>query len=346
MRTHNPLPVSQLKTMPRPELLPTEWDDSCGTFLRQKRMLVHYEKYNPCCQRYYCLYRRGRLVAGAIVYSRTQDLLTFVGRIPSPVQLNIVGIPASISPAGVWGDAKDAAELLNGIFAREKGLTLVLNLPADFPRTQAHASRLLPGMLMDNRFESFADYERELRSPWRRRLRLTRRKFSGVRTVRENCAAFTSRHHGLYLEVREQAPEKMETLSCEFFRQLPAPIELVSCYQGQDLLCWRLVLAEKNRLIFLLGGHDYGLNDRFGAYFNNLCGVVEDGIRTGAAHIDFGQTAEDPKARLGAIPVPEKMLLHHSNPLWHKLLGLSAPVLAYHGSLPQYHVFKREGGLS
>jgi len=326
----------------RAALLPHGWDDQCGTTLRSRRMLTHFERFNPCRQRYYCLYQRGELAAGAIVYSRTQNLLTFLGNIPSPVLLNVVGIPASLSPAGVWGAPAMAASLLDAVFAREKGLTLVLNLPADFPGTAAHQTRLLPGMVFTNRYVDLEEYEQDLRASWRRRLKAIRQRFTDVETVREDCFAFTRRHHQLYLDVLAKAPEKMETLSFNFFRELPAPLELVSCYRGGELLCWRLILNENDQLRFLLGGHDYRLNGKYDAYFNNLLGVLADGMARGARRIDFGQTAEDAKARLGARPVPEKMLLHHSGPRRHRLVGWAAPLLAYRKSPPTYHVFRKE----
>ncbi len=329
-----------VEEFPRASLLPPEWDAGCGTFVRRTGMLSHYEQFNPCRQRYYCLFRDGEMLAGAIVYSLTQNLLTFLGNIHSPVTMNVVGIPASISPPGLWGSLPDAARLLDEIFRREQGLTLVMNLPVPFPRTRAHRSRLLPGMIFANRFRSVAEYKQDLRAPWRRRIKATQKKFSGVRTVRETCSAFTEKHHALYLDVLKRAPEKMETLGFDFFRELPPPIELVSCYRGWDLICWRLILAEQGRLLFLLGGHDYSLNGRYDAYFNNLLGVLEDGMAQGALRIDLGQTAEDPKARLGAQPMSEQMLLHHSSPIWGRLVGLAAPLLAYRKSLPTYHVFK------
>ena len=336
-----------VESIARAAQLPRGWDILCGTFMRSKTMLAHYERFNPCRQRYYCLYRRGYLAAGAIVYTRKQNLLTFLGNLPSGVKMNVVGIPASISPAGVWGAPDDVSLLLGAVFEREVGLTLALNLPGSLPevasRPEAHPVRLLPGMVFTNCYRTYGDYERGLRSAWRRRLKVTRRKFEGVTTERESCAAFTREHHSLYLDVLGRSSEKMETLGFTFFRKLPAPIQLVSCYRKGRLLCWRLLLAEDNRLFFLLGGHSYQLNPVYDAYFNNLIGVLEDGIEMGVAHIDFGQTAEDPKARLGADTVPEKMLLIHSNPLFNNMLGAVAPLLAYRKTHPAYNVFRKGG---
>ena len=337
-----------VESVARAAMLPRGWDVLCGTFMRSKTMLAHYERFNPCRQRYYCLYRKGYLTAGAIVYSRKQNLLTLLGNIPSVVPMNVVGIPASISPAGVWGAPHEVVRLLAAVFEREAGLSLALNLPEALPSVTAsptaHEVRLFPGMVLTNQYRTFGDYENNLRSPWRRRLKTTMQKFDEVRTERDGAVAFTREHHALYLDALARAPEKMETLGFTFFRKLPAPIELVSCYRRGRLLCWRLMLAENNRLFLLLGGHDHQLNSIYDVYFNNLVGVLTDGIEMGVAHIDFGQTAGDTKARLGARPVPEKMLLRHPHPLWNRLLGSARPMLAYRGAAPAYHVFRNEGG--
>ena len=116
----------------------------------------------------------------------------------------------------------------------------------------------------------------------------------------------------------------------------------MSCYGDGKLLCWRLILVEKCRLTFILGGHDYGLNTAYASYFNNLFGLLEDGLRHGVREIDLGQTAEDAKARLGAAAVETRMLVSHSNTLLNRLIRLFSGSIAYRGRCTSYHVFKEE----
>jgi hypothetical protein len=320
--------------------LPPAWDRHCSSLMQQQRMLQHYERYNPCEQRYYGLWRDGSLRAGAVVYTLEQDLLTLREGRSCPVRVNVVGLPASVSPAGVVGAPGDVSALLAAIFRRERGLTVALNQPVGMDVGRAVAVRMLPDMRLPCRFQSFADYERSLRSPWRRRLRHIRSRFDRVETVHQDCRAFSDRHHALYLAVMARARHRLEVLEAEFFRRLPAPIELVSCYAGRQLLCWRLILAERGRLTFLLGGHDHHYNEAFATYFNNLFGLLEDGLRHGAREIELGQTAEDAKARLGARPVETRMLLGHHRGVVRGLLRLFGETLAYRDPCPGYHVFR------
>ncbi len=318
------------------------WDTLCTSLLQRRALLHHYEMTNPCGQRYYCLFRGGRPVAGAVVYSTVQNLLTFLGDLPSPVALNVVGLPVSVPAAGLVGDPSWASRLLESVFAAESGFVLALNLEPDQAIHGATSLRLLPDMVFRNRFGSLDDYGESLRSTWRRRMKRSRRRFRGVETVRTGCSSFTPAHHALYLDVIDHATERLETLGLGFFQGLPRPLELVSCFHGGRLLGWRIVLAEGRRFTFVLGGHDYALNPRYDIYFNNLLGVLADGMACGAREIELGQTAEDAKARIGAQPVETRMLLRHGNPVVDRLLRVASPLLAYRRRPPVYRVFRKE----
>jgi hypothetical protein len=240
------------------------------------------------------------------------------------------------------GGVAAGQRLLRQIFSVEQGFTLALNLSPYHLVDQAVSLRLLPDMIFHNRFTDLAVYRQLLRSPWRRRLDRTRERFKGVQVTRSGCSDFTEEHYGLYLQVMERATERLEILGLGFFQGLPRPLELVSCRQEGRLLCWRLMLLEDRRLSFVLGGHDYQLNKLHDSYFNSLLGVLADGMAAGIDEIELGQTAEDPKARLGAQPVEKCMLLAHSNLLIHQLMKLASPWIAYRHRPAVYSVFKKE----
>jgi hypothetical protein len=307
--------------------IPAEWDDLCTLFLQTRQMLAHYERWNPCGQRYHLLFENGILIAGAITYSRVQNLLTFAWNIPSPIKINFIGIPASISPPGIIGAPEKAALLLDCVFKYE---------------TCATAVRLMPGIEFNNCFASIHAYRAALRASWRRRMDRIRKKGALFVQRRTSCDEFTDDHYRLYLSVLFRAAEKIETLSLDFFRNLPRPIELISSFINKRLVSWRIVLFEKNRYSFILGGHDYVLNDLHSIYFNNLYSILEEGISRNAAVIDFGQTAEDAKARLGANDIAELMLLHHSNLFLKLLFSKVSPFLAYRKKFPLYRIFRTD----
>lgn len=320
--------------------LPAAWDGLCPSLLQRRRLLAHYEAANPCGQRYYCLCEDDRPVAGAVVYTIVQNLFTFLRNLPSPVALNVVGLPASISPPGLVGEAAAACELLESVFAAEPGLSLALNLGPEHRVERAVPLRLLPDLVLSNRFDCFAAYVAALRAPWRRRVRLAQERFRGVETTRTGCDAFTAEHHRQYLAVLGHARERLETLGLAFFQGLPPPLELVSCRHEGRLLCWRIMLREGRRLTFVLGGHDYAANGRHASYFNSLLGILEDGMRDGVETIDLGQTAEDAKLRLGARAVEMRMLLAHRRPAVNGLVRLAAPLIACRVRPRAYRVFR------
>ena len=82
--------------------LPEKWDRGAEDYFQTKEFLEHTEKYNPCKQRYYTLYQDSVFKAGSIVYTLRLDLFTYLS-IPSPFQMNILGIPCSVSCCGMVG---------------------------------------------------------------------------------------------------------------------------------------------------------------------------------------------------------------------------------------------------
>ena len=79
-----------------------KWNDFSKSYFQTKEFLQHAEKYNPCEQRYYECYKGNEFIGGAIMYSIRLDLLTFI-KVKSPIKMNIVEIPASVSSPGFFG---------------------------------------------------------------------------------------------------------------------------------------------------------------------------------------------------------------------------------------------------
>ncbi len=98
--------------------LPDQWDSLAVDYFQTKEFLVHAEKYNPCKQRYYTLYKDGTFEAGAIVYTLRLDLFTYLS-IPSPFRMNIAGIPCSVSSSGIIGSFELFSDLIEHIKKQE-----------------------------------------------------------------------------------------------------------------------------------------------------------------------------------------------------------------------------------
>ena len=143
-----------------------------------------------------------------------------------------------------------------------------------------------------------------------------------------------------YLEVLKRSKGKLETLSQEFFQNLPSNFSLTSFYLSDRLIGWYITTIFGGKFYFFLGGIDYTQNRQYNTYFNILLKVVKDGIENKVSEIDLGQTAEIPKLRLGGILVEKFMLGYHSNLIMGKLLKAGKRFLEYSTVVDEPHVFK------
>ena len=321
------------------ELSP-DWDGLADSYFQRRKFLLYSEIRNPCRQRYYELHEGGRMKAGACVYTLRLDLLTFA-RVKSPVRFAIVGIPASISCPGLVGEKDAVVRLLPAIFAAERGIVLLLNLPPGLPVKPAVGMRMMPTVFLRHDFKSWEEYRRALRASYRRRLGLIESAFDGVRREEGPCSALSREMYGLYLQVMARTATKLETLSYEYFRDLPEEFRLTGYRLGERVIAWHINLHEGDRLTFFFGGTDDAFLRSRRAYQNNIAGILREALDRGFREVDFGQTAEIAKTRLGGGLVEKDMAAYSRNALVRLLLRLGRRALEYRRRLPPAHVFIR-----
>lgn len=309
--------------------LPHEWDELAQIFFQQKEFLTHTEKYNPCNQRYYLMWQESELIAGACVYTLPIHLFTF-SHIPSKIHMQVIGLAASVASSGIIGITKaDTGKLIQHILKNEKGLILGLNLPTNVNVLPAVEMTMMPTVVMKQNADSWDEYLSQLRSPYRRRAHQILQAFNEVGEIRTLCNAFTEKHYNLYLQIMQQTKNKLETLSFEYFKHLPNNFYLSSYYHNKQLLCWHINCRDKNQLFFFFGGHDYALLNQYHSYFNNLFGILREAIEDGYDQIDFGQTAETAKMKIGGTMEERQMFLYHRYPLVRAILKLCKPLITY-----------------
>ncbi len=329
-----------MQKMASASLLPPAWDELAQYCFQKRAFYTYTEQYNPCKQRYYLLYQNNRLMAGASVYSIRIDLLTFLN-IPSPVNLQVVGIPATVAPGGLIGDKASVEILLQHILASEKGLVVGMNTPADLNCHPATPMRNMPTIVIQHNHNAWDEYLTSLRSDYRRRMKKINRKFEGVTEVVTDCSVFTQQHYGLYLQVYKRSKSKVEKLSFDFFKNLPPEYKLTTYYAEETPLCWHITIEDGEVLWFFFGGTDYSLNAQYHAYFNNIANLVKHAINKGFKVIDLGQTAEVPKTRLGGVPRELYLFIYHRNKLLNFLLRKGAALLQYNRKIPATNVFNQ-----
>jgi hypothetical protein len=329
----------QILKISRAKDLPNEWNLLAENYFQKQEFLIYTEKYNPCAQRYYCLYEHEEIVAAAIMYSLRLDLFTFL-RIKSPLKMNIVGIPCSVSSSGIFGSKQHQEQLKNFIFSNEKGFVLFLNLD-EKPLQETNAiGKTLPAIILKNTFKSWEEYLLHLRSDYRRRLKKITRTGAGTEFIKTSCSTFDDKMYRQYLQVYSKSTAKLEKLSLAFFKNLPPEFQLISCRKNGQTIGWNIILKSDHSLFFFLGGIDYQQNAENQTYLKLLTNIIAEGIAQGVDIIDLGQTAEIPKMRLGGHPQTKYMEARHSNFLFHRLLKFSEKSLEYKKQISNHHVMK------
>ena len=320
--------------------LDPNWDILCDSIYQKEKFLSHAEKYNSCNQRYYLGYNENDLEVGAVVYSLKVNVLTFVKyRLTLP--MTIIGIPASVDAQGIIGDSNCYEELVNEILKSERGMILCLNYIKSLNIKKKIEMQTLPTMIHNCYSSSWEMYLQSLRHNYRRRIIKAEQKFEGISVKRETCSQFSTEHYQLYLNIIKRTKTKLETLKKDFFLHLPTEYLLHSFYSSNKLITWHISVSGNNVYYFLFGGINYSLRDKFDSYFNNLIHILKEAAELNSVSINFGQTAEVSKNRLGANAIKKKMFIYHKNPIIRLLFRLSKSLLGYRLKLSMVNIYKR-----
>lgn len=68
--------------------------------------------------------------------------------------------------------------------------------------------------------------------------------------------------------------------------------------------------------------------------------IVNQGISRGVFSINFGQTSEESKSKIGCKEIPKYLYLHHNNPAIRGILKILTPYFSYKGYSKNQRVFK------
>ena len=94
--------------------------------------------------------------------------------------------------------------------------------------------------------------------------------------------------------------------------------------------------------IFEFVGVDYRYTGTFDTYHRILLEIVRYGIENGFKTIDFGQTADESKLKLGSEYTMLYAYLHHSNRFINRLNKKLAKYIEYKPITTDYRVFKEK----
>ena len=280
----------------------------------------------------YVYLQRGESYALLTMYRMKLNLFTF-GKLNWRIWIKVIGYPCSLSNGGyVTNDMDLVLRYAESI----KGAKLILNATEPMCAKQWSVGETLPTCVFTNRFQSVGEYMTTLRSSYRRRIRKALKACKEF-TVREGAEEIDI--YPLYLNTYEKSGYKLEKLEAGFFSRVDG-IRLVFL-KGDEPRGFVLLKHIGDTLVFMLCGMDYRY-DTADLYYFMLYTILGYGITCGVKRIDLGQTSEETKLKLGAVPEKRYFYAHHSNPVINRLVQLGKDLLAYHYCFPEYRVFMEE----
>lgn len=292
--------------------------------------LLHLlENVNSCNQEYDVL---GESMV--ISYILRINLFSFFKRGFFNIKTRVVGLPISLCYKGYFGNEEEIKEILKG----KSGLTLILNGDGELKEK----GQTLSMLIFYNRFKSFEQYVQAMRYGYRRRIRKALSHREDLIINRISPSEFSETHHRLYKSVVKRSEYPLETLDIRFFQEYKAEIYEFLDRDDERILGFIQLKRIDDTLIFMFCGFEQDDNDKHDLYYNMLLKIVEIGIETGVGRINFGQTSEESKMKIGCISQPKYLDIYHGNRLVNWMIQRLVPIFSYRSTNQIYRVFKEE----
>lgn len=292
-----------------------------------KPLLELLEKVNPCSQQYESIDG-----ASIISYSLKLNIFNFTKFLPIHIKTKIIGLPISLCEKGYWGDTNTLRNLINS----KRGLKIVLNAEKDL----GTSGQTLSTFIFYNNFKDFNHYLNSLRCSYRRRIKKALKHREKFNIKKIDNIDFTEMHYKSYLSIMNRTENPLEILPIEFFKNYDCELYEFVDLESERILGFIQTKQVEDCLYFFFGGFNKKDNEEYDIYYNMLLKIVELGIEKAAKTINFGQTAEESKLKIGCVEVPKYLYIHHSNFLINKILKILTPLFSYKPYKTVHNVFK------
>ena len=321
--------------------IPAEWDGlSINNPYMRREFLSFLETEIPCEQKYYIFYGSTGFPDTVFVtyHDKTFDLgmLTAKRRI---VDMTMVYMPVWVKRPGIiFGRERfdDALKYIKKI----KGYKFINCIPAHIKIKSGYTkAAAAPACTLEIKWKTFEQYMSALRSNYRYRYNKALKKSDGLKMAPlADNAEFSEELYSLYEQVENNAKIKIDKLPISFFKS--NLFKILVFYKDNAPAGFIQLLENGDELIFEFVGFDYKINAECHIYHRMLLEIIRYGIERGFKYIDFGQTADDTKLKLGCHYEYLKVYLHHSNPFINLAYRVIAPFIDYRPLKPDFNVFK------
>lgn len=205
-----------------------------------------------------------------------------------------------------------------------------------------------PDMVLDLRPEwrRFDDYLAGLQSKYRSAVRGAAKKLAAAGCVVgpiADPAAEALRLHGLYRQVLEASRLHPIELPPAYWPALAAAagpcLRLTGIRKDGALLGFAATVRDGDTAVAYYLGYNRALRDELPIYFRLLHASIEAALEWGSRRVSFGRTSLEPKAQLGAKPVPTSLWARHPNPFVNGVVRNFFGAVP-HGEAPERNPFK------
>ncbi|MGL4799942.1 MAG: hypothetical protein ACRCWY_11190, partial [Cellulosilyticaceae bacterium] len=266
-------------------------------------------------------------------YELRLNLLTY-GQGKLYKKVRIVGIPLSVSEKGYSYETDEGKQTFYKWLKSQRGFTVILNGDQDLA-TELIGVYTLPTVKLQMDTWRYDDYKKLLRAHYRYRIRKAEKKFEGIRIVQKT--EFTQELYELYEGVYERSSYPLEKSTRQYFEKMEA--EMVAFYDAKGPIGFCQYCIMNETLYFIFCGIKYEVLEKHDTYYNMLLELIKIGSEHQVKCINFGQTTEDVKQKLGGKLEMRYMYIYHPNPLVRWCVGMLSRMFAYQVPQAQYHVF-------
>lgn len=289
------------------------------------------KKENKFFQEYFYI-KRGNDFAFFIVYNMKLNILTF-GKCRFDMNVKVVGIPCSVSEKGYYTNNE---QMMVDFIKTFKGVKIILNTDKPIICGDTVCGETLPTLIFKNDFKDGNDYLNSLRSSYRRRLKKAIKKCENfeITKLKGKCSDII---YDLYLQTYEKSSYKLEKLDPGFFDKIDGE-KLVFSKDGRAR-GFVLLKRRNDTLYFIFCGMDYNF-DTADLYHYMLYKIIIEAINNKIKFINFGQTSEETKLKIGATLSKRYFCVHHSNIFINKLIKPLIGFLEYRYRFEKFRVFK------
>lgn len=319
--------------------LPNEWDSVVGdNIYLTRKFLAFMETADREKKAYYGVYdSSGKLDTVFETIERKGYNLGMFTRLNFKIKITMVYVPLSVTRPGIeYGEClEEAAEFIRGI----KGYKIFLNLP-DMELNGYAKGLTCPKCVLKIRWSSFDEYMDSLRSNYRYRFRKALKKAAPLKLRYLNSGEeFTDEMYKLYEQVYDKSRIRVEKLTPEFFRGEFFRIFVLE--DGEGVRGFVQLLANGGELVFEFVGLDYSVQSKYDTYLAMLLEIIRYAVEHGFKTVDFGQTADDTKLKLGSEYIYLYAYLNHKNRLLNAVCKKLAHRLEYRPVTEKFDVFKK-----